>query len=331
MKSEMKLGRNISWNFNYGILAVIIFLFFGSTLCIGQQVPSSFENIDQLTTFSKESPNTKGNDNKIQIYFFSIPESYKGLVHIRVYDPDLGGDLDISTGKFNSKTKFTIYGGKGAYSDPAARKAKILPGYDNGTVLDSKTFGSENTNNNKWVSFGPFNAKEGEKDGNAFMFKIIIEGQEGDDGNGYKLACSSVDDKNENIEGAGTFAYKISFRLKSKPGEVAHFYPFVDDKVVSIKQVNFDFDNDGEMRLTTVAKNQHALKPSGEGTWASSTHAIEKAEYNTSVDIQIIKKSNKVNDMVIYFENQYGEAIPFHSIPLNGIPKYKYKVKVKID
>ena len=46
------------------------------------------------------------------------------------------------------------------------------------------------------------------------------------------------------------------------------------------------------------------------------------------VDIQMIKKSNSVNDMVIYVLNQYDEAMPLYSVPIGGKPKYHYKLKV---
>jgi hypothetical protein len=50
------------------------------------------------------------------------------------------------------------------------------------------------------------------------------------------------------------------------------------------------------------------------------------------LDIQLIKnkKANiKSNNVVIYLENQYGELLPFYSIPIGGIPKYKYNIGIK--
>jgi hypothetical protein len=31
----------------------------------------------------------------------------------------------------------------------------------------------------------------------------------------------------------------------------------------------------------------------------------------------------------MYLTNQYNEAIPFFSVPIGGVPKYKYKVDVQ--
>jgi hypothetical protein len=71
---------------------------------------------------------------------------------------------------------------------------------------------------------------------------------------------------------------------------------------------------------------------SGENHWATSTHQITADDINSSLDIQLIKnkKANiKSNNVVIYLENQYGELLPFYSIPIGGIPKYKYNIGIK--
>jgi hypothetical protein len=33
--------------------------------------------------------------------------------------------------------------------------------------------------------------------------------------------------------------------------------------------------------------------------------------------------------MVFYITNQYGELMPFYTVPIGGVPKYKYKIGVK--
>ena len=313
------------------------FLIFSiSIFCIcwnvkSQLVPSSYENIDHLMTFSKESSKSWGDDDFVQIYFFSVPKEHVGNLYIRVFDPNCSGLMDQANGSFNSKTKFSVYGGKEAFNHPSARKVDPVRGYDSGVLLDSKVFGSEEKYEQEWFTFGPFNPKEGDLDGDKYVFKMIIEGQEGNDGNGYRLAFSSEEFKNKDVEAGLAFAYEISFRLKSDVKEVAHFYPFIDPEIVSVKQNNFDFDFNGEMRVTSVVKNMQKVSTSNDGEWVSSVLPIVKDEHNLSLDLQIIKKDDSPNDMVLYLQNQYGDAIPFYSMPQPNVPKYKYKVKIKIE
>ena len=63
-----------------------------------------------------------------------------------------------------------------------------------------------------------------------------------------------------------------------------------------------------------------------------NTHQVNAQEYNTSFDIQFIKqKDAKNNNIVVYITNQYNEMMPFYTSPIGGIPKYKYKIGVKVD
>jgi hypothetical protein len=299
---------------------------------IAQPVPGKDENIDYIVTFGSEASPIFGDDDHVQTYFFSIPVNQAAPVFIRIFDADCGGKHDQINGAFfNTKTKFSVYGGNGAYSDKDARNINPVGNFKSGKLLETRTFGSSSEADNNWVAMGPFNPQEAEfdKDLNAKVLKIVVEGLSGDDGNTYRFFLSNSPTRDLPIEGGNAFAYEICFRLLNEPTEAAHFYPFVDKKVVAIKQHNFDYDSDGYIRLTSVAKKEHSLATSADGQWSSSTTTITPEEQNTSLDIHFIKKTNRYNDLVFYTQNQFNEAIPFFSVPIGGIPKYRYKVDVE--
>ena len=82
--------------------------------------------------------------------------------------------------------------------------------------------------------------------------------------------------------------------------------------------------------MISVRKKGENLKSSGDGDWAVTELKVEKEELNTSLDVQLIKQNNIINNnVVVYITNQYGEAMPFFTIPIGGIPKYKFKIGVK--
>jgi hypothetical protein len=311
-----------------------------SLLCLhfaahkAQQIPSEEEKIPFLCTFSKDSEKEWGDDDFVQIFFFVIPETYKKPVYIRVFDPDVGGSFDENHGAFNSKCKFSVYAGSKAHSDPAAKSPDPTGNFKSGTLLTSRTFSSENALDNKWIAIGPFNPIEGElqPELGGRVFKIVVEGQEGDDGNLYKLFLSSKSDNNEPVEGANGFAYEYSFRLADTKGSVSHLYPFVGENVTAVKIKIFDFDNDGIIRIVSVAKRGEMHQLAEKNSWMESVHKITKAEINTSLDIQFIKqKEMKNNNIVVFISNQYGELMPFFTSPIGGIPKYAYKIGVKVE
>ena len=301
------------------------------TKLIGQITPSKFENVAYLLTFGQDSSPSWGDDDHVQIHFFVVPKTETKPIYIRVFDPSTSGELDTPNGVFDTRTMFSVYGGKGAYSQKAARSINPKKGYDKGIMIDRKSFYNELKYDQKWYSFGPINPKEGEysEEMKGYVFKIICKGLNGNDGNAYEYSLSYKTDRNISVEGGNIFTYEMCFRLKRGVKQTAHVYPFINKNVISIEQHNFDADNDIDMRLTSVTKKLNYVKESGDGGWSKSLHKIDDGEKNTSIDFQLIKKTEDYNDMVIYFLNQYNEAVPFFSSPIGGVPKYKYKIDVK--
>jgi hypothetical protein len=88
----------------------------------GQRVPNESESIDYLVTFGQEAPPSTGDDDHVQIIFFVIPETHKQPVYLRIFDPDTGNKHDEFVGEINTATRFSVYGGKGAFSSKEAAK-----------------------------------------------------------------------------------------------------------------------------------------------------------------------------------------------------------------
>lgn len=307
---------------------------FTTMFLYAQPIPSIDEKIPFICTFSNQADKNWGDDDFVQTFFFVIPEIYKKPVYIRVFDPDNGGMHDENHNLFNSKTKFSVYGGSKAHSDPDAKSPNPKGNFKSGTLLASKVYGEDNSTDNKWVTLGPFNPVDGElqKDLGGRVFKIIIEGMEGDDGNLYRLFLSSVAAENVPIEGGNGFAYEYAFRLYDAKASVSHLYPFIAESVTAVKIRVFDYDDEGMIRIISVAKKGDACKLNEEGLWIESTHRVVKEETNTSLDIQFIKqKPVKNNNIVVSISNQYGEFMPFFTTPIGGIPKYLYKIGVKAE
>ena len=309
----------------------ILLLLLNGQILLAQEVPSPQENIPYLVTFGLNSDHSWGDDDFSQTVFFTIPKTQTKPFYIRVYDPETGGDLDENNGGFNTKTKFMVYGGKDAYSDKDARNVNPIGNYKSGILLDSKIFGTEAVYNLKWVTLGPFNPIQGEyvKDFDAYVFKLIVDGMNGDDGNLYKLFLSISSTENIAIEGANAFAYEYSVRLQSTANSVAHIYPYADDQVASFNIRSFDFDNDGQIKLYSCVKNGHPVITSNDNEWSLSKHPIKTDERNKCLDLQIVKKGEFKNDIVFYITNEYDMPVPFFAAPLGGVPRYKYNIKIK--
>jgi hypothetical protein len=320
-----------------GTKYLICFVLIVFTIRVGvfsQPAPNVDENIPNLMVFGKEAPTSWGDDDFSQTFFFLVPKDFNKPIFIRVYDPDIGGDLDEINGVWNTKSTYTVYGGKGCWSDKDAQGNDPVGNYKSGTMLATKTFGEDARYDQKYYTFGPFNPSEGEYserfDKN--VFKIICEGVEGDDGNLFQYFLSTDPNSNKPVEGGNAVAYEYSFRMHNNPEEVSHIYPFIDDKTITVMLYNFDWDNDGFIRIVSVAKKGQIGKVSNEADWVNYEFKVLEEEKNTSLDIQFIKKKDipvKNNNVVIYVRNQYNENIEFFTSPIGGVPKYKYSIGVK--
>ncbi len=299
-----------------------------------QSAPAVDENIPYLVTFGANASTSWGDDDFCQIFFCVIPSSQNDPVYIRVYDPDTGGDLDELKGTPNTVIAFSIYAGKGCWSDTAAQSIHPAGNYISGYLLTSKSFGNEIKYDKKWYSFGPFNPGEGEyiEKFNGRVFKIIAQGKSGDDGNIYKYFLSTNPLGNNAVEGGNFFTYKYHFRLSDDQKHVCQIYPYIDDKTISIEIQNFDWDNDGLIRIYSVAKNGILCNVSGEDHWTVRKFPITEEEKNSTIEIQFLKNQSlqvKNNNVVIAILNQYGISLPFYVVPIGGVPVYSPKIRMK--
>ena len=313
---------------------VISFILSTGIGLFSQSAPAIDENIPYLVTFGGDAKTSWGDDDFCQIFYCIIPPSQTGPVYIRVYDPDTGGDLDELKGEFNTIVNFSIYGGNDCWSDTAAQVLKNSENIKSGYLLSSKSFGNEPKYDKKWYSFGPFNPSEGksvEKLGGR-VFKIVSQGISGDDGNLYKYFLSTSPIENVAVEGGNWFTYKYHFRLSDDQKHVSQIYPFVDDKTISIQISNFDWDNDGIIRIFSIAKNGILCDVSGENNWVIREFPIVDEEKNSTVEIQFIKNQSiqiRNNNVEVIVRNQYGISLPFYVVPIGGVPVYSPKIRMK--
>jgi len=300
----------------------------------GQAVPGKDENIPFLVTFGKEGKTSWGDDDFNQVFFFTILKDFTQQFYIRVFDPDCGGEHDEIQGEFNSRTMFSIYGGKGVDPEINEESRGLDNGlnYKGGNLLASRVFGSEAKYDNKYYTFGPFNPSEGDYNEKwGYIFKIVCEGISGDDGNLYRFFLSRDPNSNLAIEGANAFTYEYTFRMWNDFKSVAHIYPYIDTGIVFIKQSNFDWDIDGKILVVSKYKQGIEVPISVENNWASSKIPIEPPEVGSSLDFQFHKRQGdlvKNNNVVVTLENQRGDAIKFYSSPIGGVPVYQPKTNI---
>lgn len=312
------------------MLRLLIAGFLVQIACISsaQPVPAAEENIPFLVTFGKNADPSWGDDDFTQSFFFSVPKNCQTPFYIRVFDPDCYGKHDEEKQGFNTMTRFSLFGGEGCITNDDARDVDPVGNFKSGSLLATKTFGKNADYDNNWYTFGPINPKEGELEEKygGYIFKLIAEGVRGDDGNLYRYFLSTSPDKNIPVEGGNAFTFEYAFRLHADAWQTSHIYPYIDDKVIYIAQSNFDWDSDGEIKVYSVVTFAEEFDQSGDNEWANSKYFVKDAERGKSLDIQFTKDESLLvnnNNVVFYITNQYGEMLPFYTVPIGGIPQYQ--------
>ncbi len=183
--------------------------------------------------------------------------------------------------------KYREYGIQGLCSRYTAGKVLILTktlqsrglkqgdNFKSGNLLASRVFGNEARYDNNYYAFGPFNPTEGDynEKWKSYIFKIVCEGITGDDGNLYRYFLSRDANSDLPIEGANAFTYEYTFRMWNDTKSVAHIYPYVDTGIVSIKQRNFDWDDDGAILVVSTYKQGISVPISNEDDYAESRNS----------------------------------------------------------
>lgn len=200
--------------------------------------------------------------------------------------------------------------------------------------MASQEFSADPAYDRNWFTFGPFNPSEGEysEKFKGRVFKVIAQGVSGDDGNIYRYFLSTDPQQNIPVEGGNLFTYKYHFRLPDRQDEVCQVYPFIDERTISVEISNFDWDNDGIIRIFSVSKNGVNCDISGENNWVVRKFDVTAEEKNSTMEIQFIKNKKELvrnNNVVLAVRNQYGASMPFYVIPLGGVPVYSPRIKMK--
>ena len=312
---------------------LVLMLMFASLVAVGQPVPSPEENIPWLITFGNRADPAWGDPDYSQVFFFVVPETYRGAVYIRVFDPDVGGMHDeINGANFTTRTKFCVYGGRDAYSHQEAQKVHPKGNFRTGTLLATRTFGVDPRYDNNWYSFGPFDPTQGElvSEFRSYIFKVVCEGMEGNDGNVYRYFMSSSATANVPIEGGNAFTFEYKFRLHESANQVSHIYPFVDPETTSIRTENFDWDDDGRIRVTSEVRRELLVVASGDAVWAVTDFVVMEGEKGKSLNFQFIPRGVRNNNVVINVRNQRGDNLKFYSAPIGGVPRYRHGINQRV-
>jgi hypothetical protein len=279
-------------------------------------------DVATITTFGSAAALTEGDDDFVQIIFIEVPQSLVNPLYIRIFDADTGGGNDEpgATPFGDTAMTYSLRGGVGAYTNAAARADHPSPaGITSGDLLEQRTIGVDAAYDNSWWSL-PVDPNLGELVGSGRIFKLVVEGVGGDDGNWYQVAVSIDPNNNLEVPGSRIFAYSWCVMLPFALDE-ASVYPYVPAGATSITQYNFDFDVTAAagITLTSPLRSLSVVGLSGNGVTASESFAVFAGEDATTWSARYVSQSFlTLNDFCLWFRDQSDTALAIFTGPTLG-------------
>jgi len=226
--------------------------------------PDTTLETGSVSTFGPSALTGEGDDDHVQVIFFEVPASCGEQLYFRIFDADTGGGGDAETVDepdssttpydWNTTIAYTLRGGSNAYTHADARSSHPGPaGISSGTLLTQTAIGNDSAYDNNWdLVFGPFWADDGELVGSSRVFKLVVEGVGGDDGNLYNVALSTSSSSNVAPADSRVFAYSWTFPLTAEVSQRPPLYPYVPQGTTSFEQHNWDMDYSGGSGTMTL-------------------------------------------------------------------------------
>jgi len=278
-----------------------------------------------VSTFGPSSPDTDGDDDHVQVIFFDLPASSSDNLYFRIFDADTGNSLDEIYAPADTTIRYALYGGAGAYT--GARVSHPAPSQINaGTLLAETTIGENSAYDNGWqLVFGPFSATQGEDMGSRRVFKLVVQGTSGDDGNLYNAVLSTNPGANVPPAGSRTFAYAWTLPLASDPAQRPALYPYVPTGSSEFRQYNYDADFTGGSDTITLRTpiRTVSLPPegvSGDGTTANASLSIVTGEHSATWTMLLAWSSPAIWNDVTLWATADGVDLPIFARPTMASP-----------
>ncbi len=245
-----------------------------------------------LVTFGNDASPNDGDDNFSQIIFFKIPKSIKKPLYVRIFDPDCGGAWDElgswnkseeSVGNWNTRTRFSLYGGSGK-------------------LIISKSFETDSLTDNHWYTLAKIIPQNGKKVGDYYLFKLLVQGEKGNDGNVFDVIVSSSK-LNEKPVGVKLFSYAPTVSIPKKQSAFPEFRFLIPSNTQTLYIRNFDLDR-ASFWFETPFGSHLPLKASNQGKWVEEKLSVTPAPTQELAALIVKSLTRSSNTLILSVQDQ---------------------------
>ncbi len=279
-------------------------------------VPLQAQDRLPFITYGNRASTMEGDDDYRQIIFFEIPSTGPDTVYVRLFDPDNGDAMDAIAGALDGRTRFALYGGQGAHST-AEISGDETPDdvMDGGTMLQEAVFGRDQRTDNQWMTFARAVKSQGDSLGSHYVFKLVVEGVAGDDGNVFDVSISSSPTGNTPVSGLRFYSYAPTIRL-ARRDVLAVLRFIVPENATQLVTHNYDVAG-ADVRVETAIRAV-PVGSSDQGAWLGTPFSVEDVERGRLAAITMSATVGEFpNDAAFYVATPAGRALPIQ-LPVLG-------------
>ncbi len=211
-----------------------------------------------LITYGADSLTVEGDNDHEQEIIIRVPTEIRYWLYLRIFDADVGGNLDAAFGfgqNWDTRTEFDFVGAK---------------------RLRREIFAVDEEKDHAWHSFVRFSPEEGERINGHYQFKLRVRGLSGDDGNLFDLFISRNPNENRAAKGVEMFSYEPTIRLPREKITAEMRFP-VSDHVPEIVVHGFDMAH-ARMWVSTPFRSEIRVASSGQDEWKSTPIKLTEIE-----------------------------------------------------
>lgn len=322
-------------NFKKIFLHLSLFITFISLLTMSFSIQAFGKENAFLITYGKDAGTEEGDDDFFQVIFIRSPDTFTKKMYVRIFDADCGGANDSRYhGKWNTKTRFQLFGGEKAYSTyDLTQGAPVKDNIFSGTLLKDQTYGIDPFKDNQWYNFKKISPEEGELINNYRYFKLIISGVKGDDGNIFMVTASTHQRRNIIPDDVDLIMYSTTLHLPSR--EVfSEMRVFIPQKTNYLTVHNFDLYS-AYIHVVTKFRADLPVKSSGQNEWMKSNIDILPDETDQYCGIRFKGGREMPNDGTFFVTDQNGHLLPI-ILPIyiqkkNNRPQVKFRLEYLAD
>ncbi|MFH1525486.1 MAG: PKD domain-containing protein [Bacteroidota bacterium] len=279
-----------------------------------------------LINYGKGAELKEGDDDFSQSVYFKIPFNKTEKLYFWLFDADCGGELDHKSGAvFNTETKFTLAGGKGIVNKNIFEESFPV----DSLIIFSAAIKDEIEYDNSWINLAELNPRFGFNDGGYSVFKFIVEGKSGDDGNIFDVKVTKDSLGLNSEEDVIIYSYSPTIHLSGITAlGVAKF--LIPDGTESINILNYDMDG-AEYHFESAFRSNVPLTSSAEGKWETDVIQVNKLEVSRFASVNFGQVGSAANDVTFRITDKYYNSLPILLPPYLRKNNNRPVVKINIS